>query len=69
MATYAAIREYVRNKHGFQPMTGWVAHVKDDHGLVRSQAPNRLDPTKRVNNCPHDKRAAIEDALRHFGMI
>ena len=69
MPTYAAIREYVRKRHGFQPMTGWVAHVKEQHGLPMRQAPNRIDPAKRVNPCPADKKSAIEDALRHFGLI
>jgi hypothetical protein len=69
MATYAAIRQFVRAKHGFMPMTGWVAHVKEQNGLPLRVAPNRIDPLKRVNPCPDDKRSAIEDALRHFGLI
>jgi hypothetical protein len=69
MATYSAIRDFVRKKHGFQPVTGWVAHVKFDHGLTTRQAPNRIDPNNRTNPCPDNKRSAIEDALRHFGMI
>ena len=54
--------------HGFMPKTCWIAHVMADHGLTRRVASNRLDPRKRKHPCPPDKRPAIENALRYFGM-
>lgn len=68
MATYAQIQEYVRRVYGFVPMTGWIAHVKELHGLPVRRAPNRPG-AERVSPCPADKRLAIEDALRHVGLL
>jgi len=69
MATYSQITEWIKKRHGFTAQTCWIADVKAAHGLTRGQAPNRLGPTSKVKACPSVKRQAIEDALRHFGMI
>ena len=69
MATYPEIQNRMRATHGFTPKTCWIAHVKAGHGLISSQAPNRIDPDRREHPCPPEKRAAIEAALVHFGMI
>jgi hypothetical protein len=68
MATYAQIAAWIRHEFGFVAQTCWIADVKAQHGLTRSQAPNRIDPTCRAKPCPDSKRAAIEKALTHFGM-
>lgn len=69
MATYKEIQAFVTAHHGFTVETCHIAHVLDDHGLITKRAPNRIDPSKRKKPCPHGKRPAIDDALRHFGMI
>ena len=69
MATYREIQQRVKAQENFVPKNCWIAHVKSDHGLVGRNAPNRYDPNARTNPCPDGKRPAIEDALRHFGMI
>jgi len=68
MATYAEIQAYVQKHHGFVPKTCWIAHVKELNGLPTRRAWNRTGP-ERVAPCPPDKRQAIEEALRHFGMM
>lgn len=69
MATYREIQSHVRGQYGFRPKTCWIAGVKADHGLTRGQAPNRINEAVREQPCPPAKRAAIEAALRHFGMV
>ena len=68
MATYRQIQDLVKLTHGFVPKTCWIAHVKAGHGLVGSQAPNRISPDRREHPCPPAKRAGIEAALTHFRM-
>jgi hypothetical protein len=68
MATYQDIQKWVRQSHGFVPQTCWIAHCKVLNGLPTRRAPNRQS-TKRVEPCPADKRAAIEEAFRHFGLL
>ena len=67
-STYGEIRAYVYARHGFSPRTGWIAHVKELCGLTLRPAHNRPG-TARVDTCPPERRAAVEDALRHFGVI
>jgi hypothetical protein len=69
MATYRNIIERLRETHGFAAQTCWIADVKAAHGLTRGASPNRIDPDRKVKPCPPDKRAAIERALIHFGMV
>jgi hypothetical protein len=69
MATYAEVQRYVKLRHGFLLKTCWIPDVKAELGLTTRVAPNRIHTSRREVPCPPDKRAAIEDALRHFGMI
>jgi len=69
MATYTDIRLYVLKKYGFVPETCWIAHAKEICGIPIKNAPNRLDPNKRVKPCPEDKLPAIKDAFGYFGMV
>jgi hypothetical protein len=68
MATYWQIEDWVQQRYGFVPSSGWIAHVKELHGLPvqRASSGRRLwwsDP------CPPDRLPAIEAAFRHFGML
>jgi hypothetical protein len=69
MATYREIQNWVRAASGFVPKTSWIAHVKADRGLSEPAASNRFNHPTHVNPCPTARRAAIEAALRHFGMV
>ena len=69
VATYREIIDHVRQTDGFVAQTCWIADVKAAHSLTRGASPNRIDPDRKVKPCPPQKRAAIEKALSHFGMI
>jgi hypothetical protein len=69
MATYAEIQKFVQKRHGFVPKPAWITHVKVIWGLPTRRAPNRAGRGRRVVPCPAEKREAIEEALRHFGLI
>ncbi|MDP3940013.1 MAG: hypothetical protein Q8R92_17990 [Deltaproteobacteria bacterium] len=66
--TYGEIQKHVKGRHGFTAETCWIAHVRELNGLATRRAWNRRGE-KREKPCPPGKRAAIEEALRHFGLI
>ena len=68
MATYREIIRHIRKTEGFVAQTCWIADVKEQHGLTRGVAANRQG-VGRIKPCPPGKKAAIERALRHFGII
>jgi hypothetical protein len=69
MATYKAITAWLKANYGFTAQPCWIADIKSEHGRTTRQAFNRIDPGRKVKPCPDKSRAAIERALRHFGMI
>ncbi len=69
MATYKQIQAEIKKRYGYSAVTGWIAHVKEHHGLTTRTAHNRIDPTKRVNPCPSKKWKDIEKVMQSFGMI
>jgi hypothetical protein len=69
MATDAEIQKFVQRHHGFIPKTGWIAHVKTVHGISTLREASRARRGRDVEPCPSEKREAIEEALRHFGVI
>ncbi|QKF08069.1 23S rRNA (uracil(1939)-C(5))-methyltransferase RlmD [Berryella wangjianweii] len=64
--TYENIREYVKKTHGLTVSSLNIAQMKAECGLEK-QADRSGD--KKQPNCPPEKREAILDAFRHFGMI
>ena len=64
--TYANIRDYVQKTHGMKVSSLYVAQVKAECGL-ETQADRSGD--KKQPKCPPEKREAILDAFRHFGLI
>lgn len=66
--TYIDIQAYVRARHDFTPRTGWIAHVKESNGLTLRPTHNR-GASARVVPCPPDRQPAIEEALRHSGLL
>jgi hypothetical protein len=69
MATYSEIQKFVQRRNGFVPTVGWITHVKALAGLPTRRAANRAGRGRRVVPCPAEKREAIEQALRHFGVV
>ena len=69
MATYKEIQVYVKEQKGYSIKTCWIADMKKQVGMTMRKAPNRYDENFRTNPCPEDKKAAILDAFKHFGMI
>ena len=53
-------------EYGLTVTDNHIAQTKRQHGINMERS--RLDSTKRVN-VPPDKEAAIEAALRRFGII
>lgn len=64
--TYANIRDYVQKAHGMKVSSLYVAQMKAECGLG-TQADRSGD--KKQPKCPPEKREAILDAFRHFGLI
>lgn len=69
MATDPEIQTFVQRRHGFRPKIGWIAHVKEVHGIPTLRGADRARRDRDVEPCPAEKREAIEEALRHFGMM
>ena len=69
MATDHQIQKFVQRHHGFVPKKGWIAHVKEVHGVATLREANRARRDRDIEPCPSEKREAIEEALRHFGVI
>lgn len=69
-ATYAEIKEWVLKEYGLKVSTLYVAQVKQKHGIIERECYNKPKTEGgKVPHCPPEKEAAIEAALRHFGMI
>lgn len=69
-ATYQEIKDYVLEHTGLKVSTLYIAQVKQKHGIIERECYNTPKAEGvRVPKCPKEKVAAIEDALRHFGMI
>lgn len=64
--TYENIRKYVKETHGLTVSALNIAKMKAECGL-EMQADRSGD--KQQPKCPPEKREAILDAFRHFGMI
>ena len=69
-ATYVEIRAYVKEKHGLNVSSLYIAQVKRKYGLDVGKAYNK--PAKNKNHvpvCPVEKEVVILDALKHFRML
>lgn len=64
--TYANICDYVQKTHGMKVSSLYVAQMKAECGL-ETQADRSGD--RKQPKCPPEKREAILDAFRHFGLI
>jgi len=65
MATDAEIQKFVQRHHGFIPKTGWIAHVKEVHGIatLRGQsAPVVIVTSSRA------RPKSVRPSKRRFGI-
>lgn len=68
--TYKQIQAYVLETHGLKVSPLYIANVKDEFGLEKQFSYEEAGMSaKKRPNCPPEKRAAIIDALIHFGML
>lgn len=68
VATYREIQDWVKSRYGWMPKTCWIAHCKELNGFPVRRSPRRHGDL-RCEPCPESRQAAIEDALRHLGMM
>ena len=69
-ATYEEIREYVLEHTGLKVSHLYIAQVKQKHGIIERECYNKpKSEDAKQPQCPPEKEAAIEAALKHFKMI
>ena len=68
MATNAEIQKFVQRHHSFVPKMGGSLCQGGSRPIDAPWGePGRRN--RDIEPCPPEKREAIEEALRHFGMI
>lgn len=69
-ATYQKIKEYVKDKHGVNVHTRYIAEVKRMCGIDMGENYNKSKKDNPdVKHCPPEKIRYIKEALEHFGTI
>ena len=69
-ATYGEIQARVKAQTGLNVTPLYIAQVKRKHGILSRECYNKAKAdSPKMHLCPSDKEAAIEEALRFFGMI
>ena len=61
------IRNWILRRHGLKVETGWIADCKQECGIPVGDV--RAFQPARFSSCPPEKRPAIKQAFRHFGML
>lgn len=68
--TYPEIKAWVLENHGLKVSSLYISQVKRKHGLPVGESYNKpKDEGAKQPQCPPEKAAAIEAALRHFRLI
>lgn len=69
-ATYSEIQQWVQAEYGLKVSSLYISQVKRKCGLDVGQNYNlSKKEDAKVPQCPPEKEAAIEAALKHFKMI
>ena len=69
-ATYEEINAYVLEQTGLQVSNLYIAQVKRECGIIERENYNKpKSEDSRQPQCPEEKRKAIMEALKHFGMV
>lgn len=69
-ATYSEIKQWIQAEYGLKVSSLYVAQVKQKHGIIERECYNNPKSENVTRpQCPPEKEAAIEAALKHFKMI
>lgn len=69
-ATYEEIKAYVLEQTGLQVSNLYIAQVKRECGIMERKNYNKpKSEDSRQPQCPEEKRKAMIEALKHFGMM
>lgn len=69
-ATYTQIKDYVLEHTGLKVSSLYIAQVKQKCGIIeRENYGKAKSENPRQPQCPPEKEEAIQEALKHFGMI
>jgi len=61
------IQEYTKEKYGYSPKNGWIAHAKEVYGIPVNKAHNR--DGERKWGCPKKRLEEFKEIFEHFGML
>ena len=69
-ATYQEIKDYVLEHSGLKVSSLYIAQVKQKCGIIERENYNKpKSENVKQPQCPPEKEKAIEEALKHFGMV
>lgn len=69
-ATYAEIKAWIQEEYGLKVSSLYVAQIKQKYGIIERECYNKpKSENAKVPQCPPEKAAVIEAALKHFKMI
>ena len=68
-ATYAEIKDYVKEKYGLSVSSLYIGQIKDKAGLEKRKSHNTGSGQGRALVCPPEKEEAIMGAFRYFNLI
>ena len=58
------IQEWIQGRYGFVPHPFWISHCRE----LYLEGPTG-QPRRPWHECPPEKRSAVKEAFRHFGML
>jgi hypothetical protein len=69
-STYTNIKKYVKDKHGVNVHTSYIAQVKRMYGIdMRECFRKSMNDEYEAKQCPPEKIEYIKEALQHFHLI
>ena len=69
-ATYAQIKQYVMEHTGLNVPNLYISQIKRKYGLDVGESYNKpKSDNPRIPQCPPEKEAAIEEAMKFYGII
>lgn len=67
---YAEIKAWIQEEYGLKVSSLYIAQVKKKHGIIERECYNKPNSEgHRVPQCPPEKEAVIEAAMKHFKML
>lgn len=67
--TYGNIKKWIKDIHGMNVSSLYIAQIKDKCGIKERENYNLGEGKSRELVCPKEKEEAIMDAFKHFGLI